>query len=678
MGQEAVSVGIKNLYSFSTTLSAWVENLASSGRSSKQAVSMVADGIVAVLALWLAYTLRHGMAFSDFRSTWYLFLAIPVITVLMCMALGVYRWVIRSTNFRLFRQILKASALTSFALLIVVFLFPPDRVNPRSLFIIFGLLLLLGMVTMRLVWQSLFDSGKKGEPIAIYGAGTSGRMLADSVSLGSEFRPVLFIDDSPTLLDTTVSGIPVVSGANLEELKTHLDVHEVGRVILAMPSASKSVFSEQLDRLKVLNIPVQTIPSVVEIVTGIEKVDEFRDVSVKDILGRSEVTQDAQAVATCVKDKTVLVTGGGGSIGSELCRQIHRLGAKRLIVLDHSEENLYHITEELNRVSANKSEPDSSVAEFIPYLCSVKDKARVVALLGKYHVDTIYHAAAYKHVPIIERQPQQGVETNVFGTQIMLEAAINAGVANFTLISTDKAVRPTNAMGASKRVAELVLQAKARENHQTTISMVRFGNVLGSSGSVVPKFKEQIRAGGPITITHPDITRYFMTIPEAAQLVLRASAVAKGGEVFVLDMGEPVKIIDLAKTMVALSGSKLKEETGNPKDIEFVFDGLRPGEKMFEELFITENIPTTIDKVFSANESWIPQVSLRKSLVKLQGLIDADDDDGARRLLLELAFTGSEGIISEDNKTEKLMQNLDIADDIESSKGITRKVETVE
>lgn len=632
----------KYLYSFSTTLSAWIENLSTSRRSKKQVVSMVADGAVAILALWLAYTIRHGLPFSDFRSTWYLFLTIPAITVLMCSGLGVYRWVIRSTNFRLFRQLSKAALLSGLALVLVVFLFPPDRITPRSLFVIFGLLLLLGVVTMRLVWQSLFDAGNKGEPIAIYGAGSSGRMLADSVSHGSEFRTLLFVDDSPALVGTTVSGITVVSGANLAELKSKLDELEIGRVILAMPSVSKDAFRLKLEQLKVLNIPVQTIPSVVEIVTGVEKVDKFRDVSVKDILGRTEVTQDAQAVASCVENKTVLVTGGGGSIGSELCRQIHRLGASRLIVLDHSEENLYHISEELNRYTGDSLKAGNNVAEFIPHLCSVKDEPRIVALLEKYKVDTIYHAAAYKHVPIIERQPQQGVETNVFGTRVMLNAAVKAGVANFTLISTDKAVRPTNAMGASKRVAELVLQAKAREKHNTKISMVRFGNVLGSSGSVVPKFKEQIRSGGPITITHPDITRYFMTIPEAAQLVLRASAVAKGGEVFVLDMGEPVKIVDLAKTMVALSGAKLKEDTGNPADIDIVFEGLRPGEKMFEELFITENIPTSIDKVFSANESWISGDELELELAKLQKYIELNDDDGIRQLLLSLAFLGSD------------------------------------
>lgn len=665
----------KYIFTFSATLSAWFENLATSGRSSKQAVSMAADGVVAMLALWLAYTMRHGLAFSDFRSTWYLFLAISIVTVLMCTGLGVYRWVIRSTNTRLFRQMVKASLLTSFALVLVVFLFPPDRVTPRSLFAIFGLLLLLGMITMRLAWQSLFDSGNTGEPIAIYGAGTSGRMLADSVTLGSEFRPVLFIDDSPMLSDTTVSGIPVISGANFEELKTKIEALEVERVILAMPSASKADFSGRLEKLKVLNIPVQTIPSVVEIVSGVKKVDRFRDISVKDILGRSEITQDRNAVATCVVNKTVLVTGGGGSIGSELCRQIHRLGATRLIVLDHSEENLYHITEELNSVTATSQSAGEKVAEFIPFLCSVKDKSRIDLLLKKYQIDTIYHAAAYKHVPIIERQPQQGVETNVFGTKILLDAAVENGVANFTLISTDKAVRPTNAMGASKRVAELVLQAKAKEtNHSTKISMVRFGNVLGSSGSVVPKFKEQIRLGGPITITHPDITRYFMTIPEAAQLVLRASVIATGGDVFVLDMGEPVKILDLAKTMVALSGSKLKEDTGNQRDIDIVFEGLRPGEKMFEELFITQNSATSIDKVFTADEYWIPSESLETKLKMLQELIDRNDDDGIRSLLLSLAFLNSGESVLEDKPKQPNVGEIGSA----SVKSTDRNLESID
>ena len=648
-------------------MSGAIDNLASSGRSSKQAVSMVADGAVALLALWLSYTMRHGMAFSDFRSTWYLFFAIPVITVLMCTALGVYRWVIRSTNLRLFRQIVKAAALSSFSLVLVVFLFPPDRITPRSLFVIFGLLLLLGMLTMRLTWQSIFDSGQKGEPVAIYGAGVSGRMFADSVSLGSEFRPVLFIDDSPALIDTTVSGIPVISGRDIEMLKVKIEAYEVERLILAMPSVSKSDFSMQLERLKVLNKPVQTIPSMVEIVSGIVKVDQLRDVSVKDILGRGEVTQDSKAVASCVENKTVLVTGGGGSIGSELCRQIHRLGASRLIVLDHSEENLYHITEELNRVSTENIEAGKTVAEFIPMLCSVKDRSRISSLFDTFDIDTVYHAAAYKHVPIIERQPQQGVETNVFGTKILLDAAVAAGVKNFTLISTDKAVRPTNAMGASKRVAELVLQAKARENHGTIISMVRFGNVLGSSGSVVPKFKEQIRSGGPITITHPEITRYFMTIPEAAQLVLRASAVAKGGDVFVLDMGEPVKIVDLAKTMVALSGAKLKEETGNSTDIDIVFEGLRPGEKMFEELFVTQNNPTSIDKVFSANESWMPPQDLQVNLDRLKSLINENDDAEIRRVLLSMAFLNQESM-NFNKENEKSSSDIDSSKTSQSNK----------
>ena len=627
---------------FSTTLSAWVENLGASGRSSKQAVSIVADGTTAILALWLAYSLRHGQPFSDFRSTWYIFLTAALITVTVFMGLGVYRWVVRSTNLNLVRQLIKGAAISCVALIVFAFLFPPDRITPRSLFFIYGALLFIGTGAMRAIWRSLFDTGASGQPVAIYGAGSSGRQLAHSIGAGAEFRPVLFIDDSPTLAASTVSGIPVVSGSDLVALEQDIKAFEVGRIIMAMPSLAQDDYRAKLDQVKELKLPVSTVPGMAEILSGSHKVEQIRDVSIKDILGRNEVLPDPEAVASCVRDQSVLVTGGGGSIGSELCRQIHLLGAKRLVVLDHSEENLYHITEELDRVTAARTAAGEPVAEFVPVLCSVKDERRIRDVIDKNDVNTIYHAAAYKHVPIIERQPQQGIETNVFGTKTVLDAAVEAGVKNFTLISTDKAVRPTNAMGASKRVAELVLQAKAREEHSTRISMVRFGNVLGSSGSVVPKFKEQIRQGGPITITHPDITRYFMTIPEAAQLVLQASAIAKGGDVFVLDMGEPVKILDLAKTMVALSGAKLTEDTGKKSDIDIVFEGLRPGEKMFEELFITDNRQTTIEKVFSANESWLSPSELDQHLEQLLQYVADDDDVRARALLLSLAFTGSE------------------------------------
>lgn len=630
------------MYRFSNTLSSWIDNVAAGPRTGKQVVSVVADGVTAMLALWLAYTLRLGEPFTHWESTWHLFILVPGLTILVSTSLGVYRWVVRSTNFRLFRQITKATALASLGFLVLIFVFPPEQGHPRSVLFIFGLLQLLGAVSMRLIWQSMFDTGKTGEPVAIYGAGSSGRQLADSLMIGSEYRPVVFIDDSPALQQTTVSGISVISGSDISAIKHKLSALEVGRLVLAMPSLSKAEYRNRLEHVKALNLPVQTVPSVVEIVTGLEKVDQIRDVSIKDILGRSEVSPDAEAVSRSVANKTVLVTGGGGSIGSELCRQILHLGAIHLIALDHSEENLYKITEEFNRSSVSDKNADEPIAEFTAILGSVRDSSRMKQLFEDFDIDTVFHAAAYKHVPIIERQPQQGVETNVFGTKVLIESAIDAGVSNFTLISTDKAVRPTNAMGASKRVAELILQAKAREEHNTLISMVRFGNVLGSSGSVVPKFKEQIRSGGPITITHPDITRYFMTIPEAAQLVLQASAVAKGGDVFVLDMGEPVKILDLAKTMVALSGSQLQENTGDPEDIDITFEGLRPGEKMFEELFITNNKPTEIQKVFSADENWLLWEDLLGSLEELEMLMRENNDAKIRAKLLELAFIDSE------------------------------------
>ncbi len=614
---------------FSTTLNAWLNNLANTGRGQKQALSLFADACITALALWLAYSLRHGMPFSDFRSTWYLFLIVPALAGVISTGLGIYRWVVRSTNRRLFRQLAKASVLSGLMLLVVMFLIPPDRSNPRSLFLIFAGMQLVGTVTMRVLWQSLFDSGKSGIPVAIYGAGDAGRQLANLLMADQVFKPQVFIDDNKALHGSLVLGVKVIAGDD-PSLADQLRQAEIEKVILAMPTASTSAYQEKLSKMQELGVGVQTLPSISELVSGRVTRDQIRDVSISDILGRSEVDADPEVIKQCVTDKVVLVTGGGGSIGSELCRQIVHLNPKQLIVLDHSEENLYHITEELEQAKA----------AFLPVLTSVKDATRVQQLIQKHQVNTVYHAAAYKHVPIIERQPAQGVETNVFGTLNVLDAAIDAGVENFVLISTDKAVRPTNAMGASKRIAELCLQARAKDNHSTRISMVRFGNVLGSSGSVVPKFKEQIKAGGPITITHENITRYFMTIPEAAQLVLQASAIAKGGDVFVLDMGEPVKIVDLAKSMVRLSGAKLASETGDDSDIHFQFDGLRPGEKMYEELFIgNSHKPTSVRKVFTADEVMIPRPQLTRKLDAIRESIAHQDDVKVRHQLLELALS---------------------------------------
>ncbi len=603
---------------FSTSLDALIRNMADTGRGRKQMVGILADMSMAALCLWLAYTLRHGMLFSDFRSTWHLFVGLPVLTAIIFSGLGVYRWVIRSSNQRLYKQLVKGCLFSSVMLLIAFSLIPPDRTNPRSLFIIYALLLVGGTIGMRMIWKSLFDSDSKGEPVAIYGAGSAGRQLAGLLREGKDYRPVAFIDDDPRLFGTTLSGLPVLAGDD-PQLRASLKRMDISSVILAMFSISGTGYQQKLSRLDELGFRVLTMPSVGELMGGKTRADEVRDVSIKDILGRLEVAPDVRLMSRKVTDKTVLVTGGGGSIGSELCRQIMNLSPRRLLILDNCEANLYHITEEF------KSLQDKAVAgefpDFTPVLGSVTDTARIERLFARHSIDTVFHAAAYKHVPIVEAQPDLGLEVNVFGTMTVLDAAIASGVGNFVLISTDKAVRPTNAMGGTKRIAELVLQAKARIQNGTTISMVRFGNVLGSSGSVVPKFKKQIKSGGPITLTHTEITRYFMTIPEAAQLVLQASAIAKGGDVFVLDMGEPVRIEDLATTMVRLYGKRLQRDTGNPDDIEIVVEGLRPGEKMYEELFVTDSCSSTeVSKISTAHEDWMPWAKLQPVLEEMKSM----------------------------------------------------------
>jgi len=607
------------LHRFSTTLGVWLDNLSKTGRSRKQA----------------AYSLRHGMLFSDFKSTLHVFVALPVGTVFIFMSMGIYRWVVRSSNRSLFKQLIKAAVLSAVFLVVFSFLFPSDRLMPRSLFVIYGLLLTMGSCGVRFIWQGIFDAGSRGEPVAIYGAGDAGQQLLQSLAQTREYRPVMFLDDNESLNGTTVAGIPVALPKNAE-LGKILSGLEVERVILAMPRIGASGYQEKVSALKSTGLPVLTVPTYSELVSGSATMGQIRDLSISDILGRTEVPANPDLLGRCVTGKNVLVTGGGGSIGSELSRQILQQSPTKLVVLDQSEFNLYRITEEITSLLADM--PESSV-KFLPVLGSVTDLEQVSTLLDKEQISTVYHAAAYKHVPVIEAQPDQGLATNVFGTLNMLNAAIAEGVKNFVLISTDKAVRPTNSMGASKRIAELILQAQADVQNQTKISMVRFGNVLGSSGSVVPKFKQQIEQGGPITLTDPNITRFFMTIPEAAQLVLQASAIAEGGDVFVLDMGEPVRIEDLATSMVRLSGKRLKRDTGRDSDIEIQIDGLRPGEKMYEELFITDSHKATeVPKVFTAQEEWLAWPQLRNELDTLLSVKESGDQARLRQQLLRLAF----------------------------------------
>lgn len=591
---------------------------------------MVIDALLAGLCLWGAYTLRHGVVFSDFRSTWHLFAILPAFTVIAYSALGIYRWAIRSTNQRLYRQVVKGALISALGLVLIAFLLPPDRVTPRSLFVIYAVLMILGGCSARAVWQSIFGVDRKGKPIAIYGAGKEGQRLVALLNSGEEFRPVAFLDDNPALAGSEVVGLPVLAG-DAEDLHTELARLDVVLAVLAIPSLSRQSFDEKLARFDGIGLPLKTLPSVQDMMSGSFSAGEIRDVSINDILGRSVVRPNTAVIGRRVTGRSVLITGGGGSIGSELARQIAILSPKRLVVLDSSEENLYEITEEMN------GHPALADGQFIPWLGSIRQRDRLDTLMREHEIDTVFHAAAYKHVPIIEAQPEEGVETNVFGTKTVLDSAIAHDVSDFVLISTDKAVRPTNAMGASKRAAELILQATAHESYNTCISMVRFGNVLGSSGSVVPKFKRQILEGGPVTITHRDITRYFMTIPEAAQLVLQASSIARGGDVFVLDMGEPVLIEDLAKTMIRLYGKTVRDEDNLDGDIAIVEQGLRPGEKMFEELFLTDShTQTHVDKVFTANEAWIPMAQLESRLSDIRGLLKSANAARIKQELIAL------------------------------------------
>jgi len=642
--------GIALLAYHAPTIHAVLTRLAHKGRGRKRAISMLVDGLMVILSLWGAYSLRHGMAYVAFELNWYLFIIMPIACVAIFSTFGVYRWVIRSTNQSLFKQILKGSVLSGLALLMAIYLLPPNGWNPRSLFVLFGLLLFVSTSGIRMVWRTLFDSGKTGEPIAVYGAGEVGQQLVNLLTVDNKYRPVIFIDDDPTIIGTTLFGLPIISGDSTL-LKAKLNKVDASKIVLAMPSMAAVDYHRKVQDLNALDIPILTLPNITELMIGTAKVDDIRDVSIGDILGRSEVPPDLELMGRRITGKTVLVTGAGGSIGSELCRQIMKLSPKHVIALENCEANLYHLTEELSEQLADNV--NGAMPRFTPFLCTVLDKKQVNKLMTEHGVNTVVHAAAYKHVPIVEAQPDQGVEVNIFGTKTVLDCAIDNGVEDFVLISTDKAVRPTNVMGATKRLAELVLQARAAENVSTRISMVRFGNVLGSSGSVVPKFKKQILEGGPITLTHSDVTRYFMTIPEAAQLVLQASAIAKGGEVFVLDMGEPVRIEELAITMVRLYGKKLARDTGNSRDIAIEVQGLRPGEKLYEELFISEeHRPTEVKKITAANELWLSSAQLAPYLAKLIRFADKQDSKALRSILLELAF------LNEESK-ERLAENND-------------------
>jgi FlaA1/EpsC-like NDP-sugar epimerase len=612
-------------------------------RRNKAFILICADVLFVLLALWAAISLRVGILYIPQGDVWYLFAIAPVIAVPIFVYLGLYRAIIRYIEIRALWTIIQATTLYALVFAFVLYVtgakLIPRTVSPLNWLIV---ILLVGSSRFFARWwlgeayhrvgsnRNNADFRKKN--VVIYGAGSAGVQLASALAHGREFRPVAFIDDDKLLHKRKVNGLRIYPLTSLSYL---IERHQVSDVLLAIPSAKRARISELIRLLEPYAIHVMSMPGLSDIAQGKVTVDALQEVDIADLLGRDPVAPDQTLLRATISGKVVMVTGAGGSIGSELCRQIIQLQPLSLILFELCEFALYAIEKELNHLLAKTKK--SEEIEIIAVLGSVTNADRIEKISRTFKVQTIYHAAAYKHVPMVERNPGEAIWNNVFGTLHAAQAAIKAEVELFVLISTDKAVRPTNTMGATKRFAELILQAlslEAGHKHQTRFTMVRFGNVLGSSGSVVPLFREQIARGGPVTVTDARIIRYFMTIPEASQLVIQAGALGHGGDVFVLDMGEPIRILDLAKRMIHLSGLEVKDEDHPAGEIGISFTGLRPGEKLYEELLIGDNVSETSHaRIMRAEEQVIPWVELEKMLAILEQATKNDDFEQVRSIM---------------------------------------------
>lgn len=629
-------------------------------RGSKRLIQVAADIVLVWLALWLAFALRLGLdeMGNPITTHPWLFIAAPALAIPLFIRFGMYRAVMRYFGNDALVVIMKAVSLASLFLTLALYWYSNrNAVVPRSIIFNYWWLSLIMIGGLRLAMRQYFlgdwfaaarhvpfsnreDSLPK---VAIYGAGAAGNQLVAALRMGRVMRPAAFIDDDPAITDRIISGLQVYSPGDINKL---IDVCGIQEVLLAVPSATRARRREILDYLEGFPLHVRSVPGFMDLASGRVQVDDIQEVDIADLLGRDAVPAQEALLERCISGKAVLVTGAGGSIGSELCRQILSCGPTTLLLFEHSEYNLYCILGELERRIARESLP----VRLVPILGSIRNPSLLLDVMQSWRVDTVYHAAAYKHVPMVEHNIAEGVLNNVIGTLNTAQAALQARVANFVLISTDKAVRPTNVMGSTKRLAEMVLQALSKEPapvlfsdstnvaqvNKTRFTMVRFGNVLGSSGSVIPLFYRQIKAGGPLTVTHPKITRYFMTIPEAAQLVIQAGSLGVGGDVFVLDMGEPVRIVELAEKMIHLSGLSVRSEKNPLGEIAIEFTGLRPGEKLYEELLIGENvIPTTHSMIMSANEDYLSWDVLKVKIADLIAAIEKDDYPRVRQLLRE-------------------------------------------
>lgn len=639
------------------TVRAYLLNLP---RRQKRTLQVVTDCMLVWLALWMAFAVRLGIDEMNNPLTQHvwLFIAAPVVAIPLFVRFGMYRAVMRYFGNDALIAIIKAVSLSSLILGIVVYWYSNHQnVVPRSIIFNYWWLSLILVGGLRLAmrqyflgdWFSAaqhvpFTSRDDGLPrVAIYGAGAAGNQLVAALRMGRAMRPVAFIDDDNSIADRIISGLQVYKPKHIQRMIDRTGAQEI---LLAIPSSNRGRRREILGFLESFPLHVRSVPGFMDLASGRVQVDDIQEVDIADLLGRDAVPAQGDLLEHCIKDQSVLVTGAGGSIGSELCRQILTLQPTTLLLFEHSEFNLYCILSELEQRIAR----ESLSVRLLPILGSVRNQQKLLDVMKTWHVDTVYHAAAYKHVPMVEHNIAEGVLNNVIGTLNTAQAALQAGVANFVLISTDKAVRPTNVMGSTKRLAELTLQALSREQapvmfgdktnvsrvNKTRFTMVRFGNVLGSSGSVIPLFHKQIKSGGPLTVTHPKITRYFMTIPEAAQLVIQAGSMGQGGDVFVLDMGEPVKIVELAEKMIHLSGLSVRSDKNPHGDISIEFSGLRPGEKLYEELLIGDNVaPTQHPMIMTANEDHLSWDVLKLKLTELLSAVEHDDYARVRQLLRE-------------------------------------------
>ena len=602
-------------------------------RLGKQLTVILIDLVLALLATWLAFSLRLDTPHWPIGAQWYVYLLAPALALPVFIRFGLYRAIFRYTGLAVLMTITQAVVLYGVALFAIL-LWQRWPGVPRTIGLlqpIIFLLLVGGSRALARFW--LADIGRRRMAsegrLLIYGAGAAGVQTAAAIANAHQFVLVGFVDDDAAKHGRSINGVTVHRPDRIADLVERRGVTDI---LLALPSASRGRRNEIIASLRSVPVHIRSLPGMSDLASGRVTVRDFNDLDIEDLLGRDAVAADPAVLARNIAGHVILVTGAGGSIGSELCRQILRERPRQLILLDHNEFGLYSIHHELLALCALMHSP----IELVPLLGSVSNMRRVQEVCVTYRPHCIYHAAAYKHVPMVESNPSEGIANNVFGTLNVARAALGAGVANFVLVSTDKAVRPTNIMGASKRMAELVLQALAAEsgNGGTRFCMVRFGNVLGSSGSVVPLFRAQLASGGPLTVTHPEVTRYFMTIPEAAQLVLHAGAMAVGGEVFVLDMGEPVKIMDLAQRMIQLSGLQVQDDAAPDGDIAITITGLRPGEKLFEELLIGDNpSPTAHTRIMKAHEEFLPWPELEVQLHVLRAAVDASDVVGIKSVL---------------------------------------------